>query len=274
MVEHDDFAGLLRDFRGRLSPQAAGVAVCDSSQRRAHGLRREELAERAGVSTEHVRRLEQRRRHPSRQVVDALARALLLTQEEHEQLCSAAGYAAPGSRGGHVPRSITPAAHRMLERLTDVPVAVCDAAWTVLAGNEVWRSYDCGANADAERDCNIAWRIFTDAPTTVARSPQSMTAFKESLVVDLRAAWRRYDDPYVHSLIRDLNLASVEFAQLWHQSDRAQRDVDRLCAEHPDGGHDELERDTLIVDGDLRVVVFTRPVDSTAGASGAYARSA
>ena len=251
---------MLRHFRERLTPEAAGIPVPHSSGRRAPGLRREELAERAGVSTDYLKRLEQGRRHPSPGVVDALAKALRLADDEHERLRSAAGYVAPARLASRVPREITPAARRMLDRLTEVPVAVCDAAWTVLDGNARWNAYDCGARAARERDRNMAWRIFTEAPTDVFRAPARLAAFQASLVADLRVAERRYGgDPELQALIADLHGTSVEFTRLWHLPAPADHDLDRMSVPDPDGGVLELDRDTFTVAGDLRVVVFTTP---------------
>jgi transcriptional regulator with XRE-family HTH domain len=251
---------MLRRFRERLTPEAAGIPVSCSSGRRAPGLRREELAERAGISTDYLKRLEQGRRHPSPSVVDALAKALSLVDDEQERLRSAAGYVAPARPGSRVPREITPPARHMLDRLTEVPVAVCDAAWTVLAGNARWNAYDCGARARRERDRNIAWRIFTEAPTDVFRAPARLAAFQASLVADLRAAQRRYGgDPELQALIADLHGTNGEFTRLWHLHGPADHHGDRMSVSQPDGGALELDRDTFMVAGDLRVVVFTTP---------------
>jgi len=93
-----EFGALLRAFRERLSPQTAGIGPAAPAARRVPGLRRDELARLAHVSEEHVRRLEQGRRRPSRAVVDALAEALRLDGHEHARLCVLAGFAAPAGR--------------------------------------------------------------------------------------------------------------------------------------------------------------------------------
>jgi transcriptional regulator with XRE-family HTH domain len=168
-------------LRARLKPEEAGIRPEPPAVRRVPGLRRDELARLAGVSEEHLRRLEQGRRDPSRQVVDALGRALRLGRDEHARLCLLAGFAAPdatlraqwtvpeaswggpppgvGARStGRVPRKITAPAQRMLDRLTDVPVCVCDASWTVLAGNRPWTEARCGSDVPGRHERNIAWR--------------------------------------------------------------------------------------------------------------------
>jgi DNA-binding XRE family transcriptional regulator len=90
-----EFGALLRSFRDRLTPEMAGVRPTPPTNRRVPGLRRDELAGLAGVSEEHLRRLEQGRRRPSRLTVDALARALRLDRHGHARLAVLAGFAAP-----------------------------------------------------------------------------------------------------------------------------------------------------------------------------------
>jgi transcriptional regulator with XRE-family HTH domain len=85
---------MLRTWRGRLSPAAAGLSA--GRGRRVSGLRREDLAELAGISVDYVVRLEQGRYEtPSAQVAAALARALQLTDAERDHLYRLAGLAAP-----------------------------------------------------------------------------------------------------------------------------------------------------------------------------------
>jgi transcriptional regulator with XRE-family HTH domain len=135
MAERHELGGVLRGWRERLQPAAAGLSG-SGGQRRSPGLRREELAALASVSPDYIKRLEQGRARPSPAVLDSLARALRLTRAEYEYFCVLAGQAA--TRTGQVPRHIGPGAQRLLDRLTDVPAAVYDAAWTMLACNASW----------------------------------------------------------------------------------------------------------------------------------------
>src|SRR5487761_145521 len=90
-----EFGQAVRRWRDRAAPQAVGVPV--GGRRRAAGLRREELAVLAGISVDYLTRLEQgRATSPSSQVVEALARALRLSDAERELLFRLAGLAAPG----------------------------------------------------------------------------------------------------------------------------------------------------------------------------------
>ncbi len=109
-------------WRERLHPSDVGLP--SFGPRRTKGLRREELAQLAGVSTDYVNRLEQGRwLTPSTQVVASLARALQLDRTEAELLYRAAGLAPPGP--GRISQHIPPGVQRMLARMFDLPLVSC-----------------------------------------------------------------------------------------------------------------------------------------------------
>jgi hypothetical protein len=152
----------------------------------------------------------------------------------------------------------------MLDRLTEVPTCLCDAAWNVLAGNRRWLAFNCGAATADGRGRNMAWRIFTDAPSTVVRSPEHMAGFRAAVVAELRAAARRYPaDPELRDLVRDLRAVSADFAHLWDAEGSPPPHTDQLTVHDPDLGCFTLDKDMLTVEpGDLRVVVFSAPLNS------------
>lgn len=257
----DDFGTALRSLRERISPESAGIPASLPRHRRVPGLRRDELAGRAGVSSEHLKRMEQGRRRPSPRVVDALAAALRLTADEHGHLRALAGFAASAARTGLVPRRITPAARRMLNRLSEVPACLCDATWSVLAGNERWNSHRCPAGLASGRDRNMAWRVFTEASSDVVRKPEHLAAVRASMVAGLRSAAHRYPaDPELSSLIGDLYARGGAFARLWDDPFDHLDGLDRLHVPDGSGGRTLFDKDVLtLAPGDLRVVVFTEP---------------
>ena len=157
----------------RLSPHEAGLPA--GSRRRAPGLRREELATLAGVSVEYLVRLEQgRARHPSPQLLGALARALRLTDDERDHLYRLGGAAAPSD--GLVSQHISPGVQRMLDRLGDVPIGVHSAAWDLLWWNPLWAALTGDPSARHGLERNVAWRHFMtasgaiDSTSTTTRS--------------------------------------------------------------------------------------------------------
>lgn len=255
----DDFGTTLRALRHRLTPGAAGVPSSLPAVRRVPGLRRDELAGIAGVSEEHVKRLEQGRRRPSPGVVDALARALRLTTSEHARLRTLAGFAASPEPDGWVPREVTETARRMLDRLTEVAVCVCDATWTVLAANELWHSDVCTVPPERGRGRNVVWRAFTENGPSVFQTPEEPAGFRATVVAELREAARRYPaDTELSSMITDLRAKSPDFGRLWDAPPTPGGHADRLRVPSPHHGHLELDLDVLTLNpGDLRVVVYS-----------------
>jgi transcriptional regulator with XRE-family HTH domain len=257
--EDDDFGAAVRVLRQRLTPRAAGVPESSPATRRVPGLRRDELAGLVGVSEEHLKRLEQGRRRPSPGVVDALARALRLTPGEHARLRSLAGFAASPEPGGLVPREVTGTARRMLERLTEVAVCVCDASWTVLAANKLWHTDVCTVPDTPGRDRNVVWRAFTETGPSVFRAPERLAGFRATVVAELRDTARRYPaDTELSSMIADLHARSPLFGRLWDAPPLETGHADRLRVPSPVHGHLDLDLDVLTLNpGDLRVVVYT-----------------
>ena len=228
----DEFATVLRAWRDRVSPAEVGLAA--GSARRAPGLRREELAGLAGLSVEYLVRLEQgRARHPSPQMLGALARALRLSDDERDHLYRVAGAAAPSP--GTVSQHISAGVQRVIDRLADVPLGVFSAAWDLLWWNPLWAALTGDPSARRGLDRNVAWRHFTEPRTVIDFDDQHAEEFSRDLAADLREALGRYpDDPDLQTLIRRLQdeLAAVP-AVLGRGAHRAapgehqDRDVDR-----------------------------------------------
>ncbi len=164
-----EFGQAVRRWRDQVSPQAAGLPA--GGRRRASGLRREELALLAGISVDYITRLEQGRASaPSAQVVEALARALRLAPQEREHLFRLAGLAPP--RPDVVSAFITPSVHRLLDRLATVPVAVYDAAWTLLLANPPYAALMGDPSGWRGHERNGVWRNFVLPETSrVRQSP-------------------------------------------------------------------------------------------------------
>ncbi|WP_189930623.1 helix-turn-helix transcriptional regulator [Streptomyces sulfonofaciens] len=248
-----EFGQAVRAWRDRVSPEAAGLP--SGARRRAAGLRREELALLAGISVDYVTRLEQgRAANPSDQVVEALARALRLSSTEREHLFHVAGLVPPGS--GTVPVHITPGVHRMLDRLAGTPVAVSDAAWTLLLANPLYTAL-MGERHGKER--NAVWRTFLGSGSRVRHTPEARRALEATQVAELRAAASRYPaDRRLRSLIAELRARSERFAVLWDRGAMARHEVSCKTVDHPRVGTVTLDCDVLGVAGSgLRIIVHT-----------------
>ncbi|POX56238.1 transcriptional regulator [Streptomyces sp. Ru71] len=251
-----EFGKAVRRWRDRITPEAAGVPA--GGQRRAAGLRREELAMLAGISVDYVTRLEQgRATNPSDQVVEALSRALRLSQEERAHLFRLAGLATPGPET--VPAYITPSVQRLLDRLTGTPVAVFDACWTLIVANEAYSALMGDPSVRRGNERNGVWRHFLGPGTGAHRPPQEQRDHEAALVADLRAAAERYPaDRRLQRLIAELRDGSERFAELWNSGAVGRHRASRKTIDHPQVGPVVLDCDVLTVEGgDLRIMVYT-----------------
>jgi transcriptional regulator with XRE-family HTH domain len=252
----DGIGSYIQAWRHRLQPVDAGLPT--GSSRRTRGLRREELASLAGISVDYLVRLEQgRATNPSTQVLAALSRALRLTVEERDHLYSVAGQAPPkrSAMTAHVPPSV----QRLVDRMSDLPVAVYDPAWTIITWNASWAALMGDPSAVSGLDRNLIWRTFTGESTRVRKSNAEVDDFETNAVADLRRAVGTYpDDPKLHQLVEELRQASPRFAKLWAQRVVTTSGSSSKTIVHPEVGPITLDCDVLTVAGsDLRLVVYT-----------------
>ncbi|SHI43692.1 Helix-turn-helix domain-containing protein [Nocardiopsis flavescens] len=250
-------AGFLRGRRERIAPADVGLPA--GTRRRTPGLRREEVAQLAFISTEYYTRLEQARGpRPSREVLAGLARALRLSDAERDHLHHLAG-TPPGPPPGPS-REVRPSILRLLRKLPGSAGVVLTATYDVIAWNDLAAALLGDFSAVPPRERNFVRQVFLAPPGAERRYRMSdMAAFSRAAVQDLRAAAARYpDDPGVASLVGDLLSGSEEFVQLW-----AANDVDpaadlRKTVLHPLVGPVTLDCDVLdVADRDQRVVIYT-----------------
>ena len=194
-------------------PTAVGVPV--GGRRRAAGLRREELAGLAGISVDYLTRLEQgRATSPSVQVVEALARALRVSDAERDLLFRLAGHATPGL--DVVSSRITPSVQRLLDRLANTPVAVFDATWTLIVANAPYDALMGQTTSWRGIERNSVWRHLIGPGTRAVHTPEEQAELEARLVADLRLTAARYPaDQRLKQLIRDLAAQSPRFVELW-----------------------------------------------------------
>jgi transcriptional regulator with XRE-family HTH domain len=257
-VQAWEFGGTLRRWRDRVAPAAVGVPV--GGRRRATGLRREELAALAGISVDYLTRLEQgRATSPSEQVVEALARALRLSDVEREHLFRLAGLAAPGS--GVVPTRITPSVQRLLDRLAHTPVCVHDAAWNLIVANAPYDALMGETSTWRGVQRNGVWRNLVGPGSRAVHTAAERAEFQAGLVANLRLTAGRYPtDRRLRKLISELRAASPRFVELWETAELPDpRDQSRhKIIDHPDVGRITVDCDVLLVAGDdVRITVYT-----------------
>jgi transcriptional regulator with XRE-family HTH domain len=248
-------------WRDRLTPAAAGLP--SGRARRAAGLRREDLAELAGVSVDYIVRLEQgRATTPSAQVVSALARALQLSRQERDHLFRLAGLQPPpdGAITDHIP----PGMQRVLTRLGETPVAVFTADWQLIWWNRSWAALLGDPSGVPAGDRNLVKARFPVAagPSKFTGWPvvsENREASDRAVVADLRRASARYpDDARLAGLIRRMLDGSPRFAQLWRDGAVGRHTEERKTIRHPDVGDVTVDCDVLSDgDTDLKVIIYT-----------------
>ncbi|AZS71736.1 transcriptional regulator [Streptomyces lydicus] len=211
-----ELAAFLRLRRERITP--ADVGLPGGPRRRTPGLRREEVAQRAGVGVAWYTWLEQGRAiNPSVQVLDAIARALLLGPAEREHLHRLAGV--PGAAACSPARQPLPSeAQTILDALNPLPAGMVSAGYDLLAFNDAYAALDPRMVLLPPADRNVLWRLFTaDEESQPLVDWEREVSF---MVGQLRAEFgRRLHDPHWQAYIRKLSGASPLFVEMWARHD-------------------------------------------------------
>jgi transcriptional regulator with XRE-family HTH domain len=262
-MDKQALAVFLRGRRERTRPQDVGLPA--GSRRRTPGLRREEVAQLAHISTDYYSRLEQARgRHPSRPVLASIAHALRLTDQERAHLFSLADELERGQGAAPV-REVDASTAALLRRLSDVPAIVVDNTCQVLAWNPLAAALLEDFSTIRSADRNLLRRIFLNqdhGKYGIATDRRLMV----SAVSYLRLAATRYpDNAELRALIADLLAGSTDFAQLWNSQRLRIDHHQRQVFQHPQVGAIELDFDILTVpDREQQVVIFTAEPGSDA----------
>jgi transcriptional regulator with XRE-family HTH domain len=254
-VNRGDLATFLRTRRHRLRP--ADVGLPGSGPRRTPGLRRQEVAQLAGMSVDYYIRLEQARGpRPSRQILAALARALLLTADEREYLFRLAGESPPPAASPS--RQISPGIRNLLDSLPETPAYVVDARYDILAWNRLATYFIGDLSGFAESDRNMIRWMFRLPAVPEPWSDPDAARFARSTVADLRAAYARYPaDPGIAALVTELLGVSPAFAEMWaaHEVESRRPLIKRV--DHPVAGPLEFECQVLRIPGTgQRLIVY------------------
>jgi transcriptional regulator with XRE-family HTH domain len=244
----------LRDRRTKLDPAALGFSL---KRRRTPGLRREEVAQRANVSATWYTWLEQGRGGaPSADVLDRIARALMLTDVEREHLFLLGLGRPPGIRY-RADDGVTPRLQRVLDALELSPALVKTATWDVVAWNRAAAAVltDYGALPPEQR--NILRLIFLDPRVRAAQFDWDGVA--RFVVAAFRAdAARAGATSRVGALVEELSRSSPEFEAMWRDNDVRSYGEGVKQLRHPLAGAIAFEFSAFAVDGrpDLGMVVY------------------
>ena len=252
MTDENSLGTYLKDRRARLDPTAFGFAL---KRRRTPGLRREEVAQRANVSATWYTWLEQGRGGaPSADVLDRIARAMMLTDVEREHLFLL-GLGRPPEVRYHAPEGISPRLQRVLDTLEYSPAFIRTATWDVIAWNKAAATVltDYGTLPEGQR--NVLRMMFRDSRVRAAQPNwQSVARY---VVASFRADVARAGAARnVQSLVDELCATSAEFAAMWRDNDVQGHGDGVKVLHHPTAGPLSMEFSAFAVDGrpDLNMV--------------------
>ena len=262
-MDRQELGAFLRSRRERLRPEDVGLP--SGPRRRTPGLRREEIAVLAHISTEYYVRLEQGRApRPSGEVLAGIAGALRLTGTEYGHLHVLAG-TAPTRTGLHC-REVRPSIIALLERLPHTAAFVTSAVFEVLAWNDLAAALMEDFSRLAPEDRNLARRAFLGParPEAPLYGVSDAAEFRHHVVMELRAVLARYPaDPAVTGLIDELRDGSAEFARLWERHDVQGALMLTKTFRHPVVGEITVDCDALtLTDRDQHLVLYTAPPGS------------
>ncbi|YCK40053.1 helix-turn-helix transcriptional regulator [Actinomadura sp. ATCC 39365] len=242
-----ELADFLRSRRARITPDQAGLPA-DGRARRVSGLRRDEVARLAGVSTEYYTRLEQGRAgHPSPEVVEALARALQLDPAEREHLTDL--LARPARHAPVSPQRVRPGLHLMLQTLHDVPAFILGRRTDVLAANRLAREVLTDFEALAVPQRNLA-RYYLLDPEARTRTGDWERVAAETVAMLRLEAGRHPEDRRLADLVGELTLRSPEFSSWWNDHRVLRRTHGTKHYHHPLVGELHFHYESLHPPGD------------------------
>lgn len=232
MGDPQGLGGFLRSRRARVSPQSLGLP--GGSGRRVPGLRREELAQIAGISVEYYQRLEQgRATRPSAEVLDAIARVLSLDEVRRAHLHRLASRprrpVPPTDRPAGQPR---PELRRMLALIDRIPALIINDRFDVLVANRLATRLFTGILLAPDVTYNLARSLFLDpgARDFYLEWEEVATATAGQLRL---ATGRHPDDRDLAALVSELATGSAVFRALWAAGDVEQRSSGAKSLRHP-----------------------------------------
>lgn len=257
-TDPSELGTFLRARRSELSPSDVDLPE-GGAQRRVPGLRREEVAQLAAISTDYYTRLEQGRIPPSTPVLASLARALRLDDDQRTYMNELAGAntAATKSRR-RAPQRVKPFMQRVLDQITDTPAIVMTPTHDILAWNPLAAALMVDFGEVPERERNFMRLLFTD-PRLRSLYPD-WEGLARAVVSYIRMeAARKPDDPRLAELVGELSIRDAQFRQWWAGTHVAVKRRGTRTYTHPVVGEITLDWDALTSDAepDQQLIVYT-----------------
>jgi transcriptional regulator with XRE-family HTH domain len=252
----NELGEFLKARRAELSPRALGLPET-GGRRRVAGLRREEVALLAAISTDYYTRLEQGRIEPSASVLLALAGVLRLGDDQRDRLLEIAGQNASRPRR-RAAQKVRPQLQRLLDDLTSTPALVMGRRMDILGWNSLAAALVTDFAEIPEKKRNFVRLLFTESSMRSLYTDWENVA--RGSVAQLRMEAARYpDDPRLAALVGELSVRGTDFRQWWGAHHVAARTVGTKTFNHPVVGELTLDWETLgcSADPDQQLVVWT-----------------
>jgi transcriptional regulator with XRE-family HTH domain len=253
-----ELADFLKIRRLALQPEEVGLKVAQSSRRRTPGLRREEVADLAGISISWYTWLEQGRKiRVSTQVLGALSTALRLSTDQRDYLFTLAHADAQPNASNMSAEPVRPALHRIIHSQDPNPAYILGPRLDLLAWNRATTAVygDLGAIPPQHR--HVLWLLFGGYLRTLIVNWEPNARF-------VLAAFRANTGRYVHerwftTLVGELSQCSEQFRDWWSQHDVERQPVTYKELSHPLVGRLVLEQTALLVDdcSGQRIILYT-----------------
>lgn len=260
-MDKNELGAFLRSRREQLQP--ADVGLIAGGRRRAPGLRRDEVAVLADMSTDYYERIEQGRGpRPSREMLGAIARALRLTLDERDHVYLLSGQAPPAR---HTSLGYAdPGLMCVLDAVApSVPALINNDVHDVIAQNPLNVAL-LGPLTERGLTGNFLWRWFTDPELRARYDPSQHEPLAREYVADLRATHgRRGADPDVRAVVDGLSGASEEFRAVWARQEVAIRRTTSKTLHHPEVGRLDLQCDAVLSPPTGQRLILFRPQPGT-----------
>ncbi|MFV0432444.1 MAG: helix-turn-helix domain-containing protein [Leucobacter sp.] len=260
-TKRNELGAFLKTCRGELTPREVGLAD-GSGTRRVAGLRREEVAQLASISTDYYTRIEQGRITVSAPVLNTLADVLQLDDDQRRYLFSLAGK--PSTRAPRrATQKVQPQLQRVLTDLTTTPAIVMGRRMDILAWNDLAAAMMIDFEKIPAKQRNYVRILFTHPVMRALYADWETVA--QTAVAQLRMEAAKYpDDPRLMSLVGELSVQDPQFAEWWGGRSVKSLTTGTKTLNHQEVGELVLDWDTLVEahDAEQQLVVWTAPPES------------
>lgn len=257
-----ELGAFVRARRDQIGPAEVGLAD-GAGQRRVPGLRREEVAARANMSADYLRRVEQGRVLPSNAILDRLADALAFGPAERSHLQNLADRARGRQAQAPVDGAVRTTLRRLLTALEPTPAVVLGRRCEVLAWNATGAALDEAVARKPPQERNVARRVILE-PSARELYPE-WEALAQEVADVLRLNTARFsDDRQLAALVEELLERSADFRRCWDRQAVFEKSVGVKVIDHPRVGRLELEYESFEIaplTGQV-MIVYTAPEGS------------